>query len=131
MSSGVTSMTRKRTHSLEQGGERPGSDMNAKKPRVSSEAPPNRRKRKGKKKRALPVVDDIAGSSSAKSHDGGAEPMSHEVQRRGGHRGGSRRVIESDDEEDISIVPGSTSCSPMTQEVCYNMTALLISINIQ
>lgn len=125
MSSGATSINRKRTHSLEQGGERAGSDINAKKPRVSSEAPPNRKKRRGKKKRTAPVVDDIAGSSSTRSHDGGAELMSPDVQRHGGRRGKSRRVAESDEEEDISAIPGPTLRSRVAYKVRYNITCMV------
>lgn len=119
MSSGATLLSRKRTHSLEQGGDRSGPDINTKKPRTSSEAPSNRtRKRKqAKKKRNVPVVEDIAGSSSTRSHNDGAELMSPEVQHRGGCRRKPRRMVESDD-EDASIIPGPASRSQVTQKVC-------------
>jgi hypothetical protein len=114
MSSRAVPMSRKRTHSLEQGGERAGSDINAKKPRVSSE-PSSTRKKKRCRKRNVPVVEGIAGST--RSHDNGAEPISAEVQRRGGRRGKPKRMVESD-EEDNSIVLGSIPRSQMTKEVC-------------
>lgn len=116
MSSGVVTMSRKRTHSLEQGGERAGSDVNTKKPRVSSKGSTGRKK---KRKRTVPVVEDIAGSSSTRSHDDGAGPMSAEVQHRGGRRGKPRRVAESDEEDN-----GSTPHSQMTQKVCYTWLVL-------
>lgn len=116
MSSRAVSMGRKRTHSVEQGGERANSDINAKKPRVSSEAAA--RKKRRVKKRNVPVVEGMAGST--RSHDDGTEPMSAEVRRRGGHRGKPRRVVESD-EEDNSIVLGSIPRSQMTQEVCRTL----------
>ena len=117
-SSGAMPMTRKRTHSLEQGGDRADPDINAKKPRVSSEAPSSRTTRKKrKKKRTVPVVEDIAGPSSTRSHDGGTESMTFDIQRRGGRHGKPRRVADSD-EEDSSIVSGPTSDSQMSPKVC-------------
>lgn len=119
MSSGATSLSRKRTHSSEQVGERSGPDLNTKKPRTSSEAPSNRpaRKKRARKKRTVPVVEDIAGSSSTGSHGDGAEPMSPRVQHRGVSRGKPRRVVESD-EEDANIVPGPTPRLLVAQKVC-------------
>lgn len=112
MSSGTGPITRKRTHSLEQGGERAGSDINAKKPRVASQPSSSRRKRK---KRTVPVVEDIDGST--KSHDDGADPMSAQVQRRDCRRGKPRRV--ESDEDDISTVLGSMPRSQMASRVCH------------
>lgn len=117
MSSGATSLNRKRTHSLERGGERPGSDINAKKPRISPEAPSSRSgKKKRGKRRTVPVVEDIAGS--ARSHNDGAELMTPGVQHRGGHRQKPRRVVENDDEEDANIVIESTPHSQLAKKVC-------------
>ena len=117
MSSGAVTASRKRNHSLEQAGERAGSDLNAKKPRVSSEASSNQKKKR-KRRRNLPVVEGIAGST--RSHDDGAEPISAEVRRRDDHRGKPRRVVESD-EEDIGIVPVSMPRSRVTRKVCHTM----------
>lgn len=118
MSSGATPLSRKRTHSFEQGGERSVPDTNAKKPRIPSETPSSRLKKKRRaKKRNLPVVEDIAGSGSTRSHNGGAELMSPEAQHRGGHRGKPRRVVESDEEEDANFTPWQTPHSQMTQGV--------------
>lgn len=117
MSSGATPLNRKRTHSLEHGSERSGPDVNSKKPRTSSGAPPNRKKR-GKRRNA-PEVEDIGGSNSTGSHSGGTELMSPEVQHRSGHRGKPRRVVESDDEEDVDIVPGPTPHPQVTRKVCH------------
>jgi hypothetical protein len=132
MSSGATQVNRKRSHSLEQGGERVGSDINAKKPRVSSEASSNRsvKKKRGKKKRTVPVVEDIAGSSSTRSHDDGAELMSPEIQRRGGQRGKPRRVVESDEEEDANMVPWTPIRSQTVQKVSHSELPLFVDINI-
>ena len=107
MSSGATPLSKKRTHSSEQGGERSGPDINAKKPRTSSETPSSRPRRKRTRKRAVPVVEDIAGSSSIRSHNDGAELMTPEVRRYGGHHRKPRRVVESD-EEDTNIAPWPT-----------------------
>jgi len=124
MSSGATSLNRKRTHSLERGGERPGSDISAKKPRISPEASSNRSaKKKRGKKRTVSVVEDIAGS--ARSHNDGAEPMTPGVQRRGGHRRKPRRVVESDEEEDADIVLESTPHSQMTEKVCRGRACVM------
>ena len=130
MSSGATPLNRKRTHSLERGGERSVVDINAKKPRISSEAPSSRSgKKRRTKKRVVPAVGDIAGSSSTRIYDG-AEIMSPQVQHRNGHRGKHRRVVESDDEEDANIVPWPTPHSQVTQKVCHSRFALFLHIHI-
>jgi len=132
MSSGATPLSRKRTHSLERGGERSFADINAKKPRISSEAPSSRagKKRRAKKKRAVPAVEDTAESSSTRSHNNGTELMSPQVQYRGGHRGKQRRVVESDDEEDANIAPWPTPHSQVTQKVRCSMLAVFLPVDV-
>ena len=126
MSSGATPLSRKRTHSFEQGGERSVSDINAKKPRTSSETPATRLRKKRRKKRAVPVVEDIAGSSSTRSHSDGTELMSPPVQHCGDHHRRSRRVVESDEEEDVNIAPWPTPHLEENQKVrCSGTHAML------
>ena len=130
MSSSATPPSRKRTHSLEQGGERSALDLHTKKPRISSEATSSRSKKKKRtKKRTVPAFEDIAGSSSARSHTDGAELMSPRVQCRGGHRGKPRRAVESDEEEDANVIFWSTPHSQVTQKVCCGMLVLFPHID--
>ena len=131
MPSDATPLSRKRTHSLEQGGERSAVDINTKKPRISSEAPSSRSgTKKRTKKRTVLAAEDIAGSSSARSHNDGAELMSPQGQHCGGRRGKPRRVMESDEEEDANIAPWPTPHPQVTQKVCRGRLALFLHIYV-